>query len=247
MALQLNLEKSKATLKLSLQKAGVQSMPILDMGLVLDVSGSFEDEHTDGTTNDLLTRLAPWGLTFDPDKKIDVFTFSDGPRSAHKVGSLHEGNYQGYVEENIIGAVPGWNGRTDYSFVIELVLKEFGWVGGEAKKAGVMGRLFGQKDVAAKEKKRSLILFITDGDNDDKERARDILRASEARKDEVYFVFLGVANGTTKFPFLDSIGKEFGNTGFKKISDVRNFVKKSDEEINAFLLDSELVAWLNKS
>ncbi|MFO1337901.1 MAG: hypothetical protein U1F53_06625 [Burkholderiaceae bacterium] len=60
MALQLNLEKSKATLQLCLQKAGIVQPPAMDMGVLLDVSGSFEDEHQDGTTNRLLTRLVPW-------------------------------------------------------------------------------------------------------------------------------------------------------------------------------------------
>jgi len=246
MALTLNLQKSQATLSLSLQKVGIRQMPVLDMGIVLDVSGSFDDEHRDGTTTDLLTRLAPWGLSFDPDKKIDVFTFSNGAASAHLVGSLTEANYQGYVRNNIIDKVPGWCGATDYSFVLERALKEFGWIGGEAKKAGMFGRMFGKKDEAPKSKKRSLIIFITDGDNNDKDRTRQVLRESEARKDEVYFLFLGVANGGSPFHFLDAIGDEFGNTGYRKIANVRKFIRMSDEEINAYLLDDELVTWLKE-
>ncbi|MEJ8856674.1 VWA domain-containing protein [Variovorax robiniae] len=244
MALTLNLQKSTTSLTLSLQKVGIHKMPVLDMGVVLDVSGSFSDEHADGTTTDLLTRLAPWGLSFDPDKKIDVFTFSNSAASAHLVGSLTEANYQGYVRNNIIEKVPGWCGATDYSYVLELALKEFGWVDGAAKKAGMFGRMFGKKDEPPKQKKRSLIIFITDGDNNDKDRTRKILRESEARKDEVYFLFLGVANGGGAFHFLNSIGDEFGNTGYREIADVRKFVRMSDEEINALLLDDELVGWL---
>ena len=246
MALTLNLQKSSSTLKLSLQKSGVHTMPVLDMAMVLDVSGSFEDEHLDGTTTDLLTRLAPWGLTFDPDKKIDILTFSHGAASAHLVGALNEGNYQGYVKNHIIDKVPGWNGATDYSYVLERTLKEFGWIKGEAKKAGFFGRMLGQKDeeAKAKAKKRSLVIFITDGDNNDKERTRQVLRESEARRDEVYFLFLGVANGGGRFSFLESIGDEFGNTGFREIANVRQFITQSDEEINAFLLDDELIGWL---
>lgn len=244
MALTLNLQKSKASLTLSLQKAGILTMPVVDMGVIMDVSGSFQDEHEDGTTNDLLTRLAPWGLSFDPDKKIDVFTFSNGEASAHLVGSLNENNYQGYVQKNIIDKVPGYNGATDYSFVLERALKEFGWIPTEAKKAGFFGRMIGKKDEEAKTKKRSLVTMITDGDNNDKDRTRKILRESQARKDEVYFLFLGVANGGGRFSFLEEIGDEFGNTGFKEIKNVRDFITKSDEEINSFLLDDELVNWL---
>lgn len=244
MALTLNLQKSKAALTLSLEKSGIYKMPVVDMGVIMDVSGSFHDEHNDGITTDLLTRLAPWGLSFDPDKKIDVFTFSNGAASAHLVGSLNESNYQGYVKKNIIDKVPGYKGATDYSYVLERALKEFGWIPSEVKKAGFFGRMLGVKDEGPKTKKRSLITFVTDGDNNDKERTRKVLRESQSRKDEVYFLFLGVANGGGEFEFLNVIGDEFGNTGFKKIKDVRNFVNKSDEEINSFLLDDELVNWL---
>lgn len=244
MALTLNLQKSSAALRLSLEKKGVLQMPRLDMGCALDVSGSFQDEHADGTTTALLGRLAPWGLTFDPDRKIDVLTFSNGPRSAHRVGALDENNYQDYVRRHVYEKVPGWNGGTDYSYVLEAALKEFGWLDNQPRKAGFLGRLLGQADAPARARKRSLILFITDGDNSDKERTREVLRASEARKDEVYFLFLGVANGGGRFSFLESIGDEFGNTGFREISDIRGFVGKSDDEVNELLLDDELIGWL---
>ena len=110
MALQLNLEKSKAALQLCLHKAGVTQPPVMDMGVLLDVSGSFEDEHQDGTTNRLLTRLIPWGLTFDPDGKLDVTTFSHGERHVHRVGSVTAANYADFVQRQVIGRVPGWNG-----------------------------------------------------------------------------------------------------------------------------------------
>ena len=244
MALTLNLQKSSNALRLSLEKKGIVKMPTLDMACALDVSGSFEDEHEDGITNDLLTRIVPWGLTFDPDKKIDVLTFSNGSGSAHLVGGLNENNYRDYVKTNIIGKVPGWCGGTDYSHVLELALKEFGWLDNQGQKAGFFGRMFGQTDTPPKAARRSLIVFITDGDNQDEDRTRGVLRASEARKDQVYFLFLGVANGGGSFSFLKRIGDEFGNTGFREISDIRGFVAMSDDAMNEFLIDDELLGWL---
>lgn len=246
MPITLNLQKSQSSLKLSLEKKGILAMPVLDMAVVMDVSGSFADEHEDGVTTDLMTRLAPWGLTFDPDKKLDVLTFSNSAASAHKVGELTEANYEGYVRNHIIKKVPGWGGATDYSHVLELALKEFGWIATEVKKAGFFGKMMGKKDQDAKTKKRSLVLFVTDGDNNDKTRTMQILRESEARKDEIYFMFLGIANGGGRFEFLEKIGDAFGNTGFREIKNIRKFVQMSDEEINSFLLDDELVNWLKK-
>lgn len=245
MSLQLNLEKSTQALKLNLQKAGIITVPALEVGVAMDVSGSFDDEHREGVTDSLLTRLVPWGLTFDPDKKLDVFTFSDGAAGVAEVGSIDASNHYGFVQKRIIGKVPGYNGATDYSYVLEKMLKHFGWAADTVKKAGFLGGLLGKKDEVVKgAKKRSLVIVITDGDNADKSRTMDILKQSEARKDEVYFLFLGVSNQNASFPFLDRIGDAFGNTGFKSISNLRKFVELSDDEINAKLIDDELLAWL---
>lgn len=244
MSMKLNLEKASCALKLSLEKAGI-TVPALEVGVALDVSGSFDDEHRDGITDSLLTRLVPWGLTFDPDKKVDVFTFSDGARGVDNAGSVDAKNHFGFVQDRIINKVNGYNGGTDYSYVIEALLKHFGWAGDTVKKAGFFGGLMGKKDQVVKgAKKRSLVIVITDGDNVDKQRTMQVLKESEDRKDEVYFLFLGISNQGVQFPFLDRIGDAFGNTGFKKITNLRQFVELSDDELNQRLIDEELLAWL---
>jgi hypothetical protein len=243
MALTLNLEKSKASLQLCLQKAGVSQLPQLELAFILDVSGSFVDEHKEGITNDLLTRLVPWGLSFDPDKKLDVITFSNGPASVHSVGSVNESNYEGYVAREIIDKVPGWCGATDYSYALEEALRAFGWMAG--KQPGLFGRLMGKK-AETKARKRSLVIFVTDGDNADHARTMEVLKASEERKDEIYFLFIGISNQGSKFPFLDKIGDAFHNTGYISIKNLRAFVKQTDDEINARLLTTELTQWLQR-
>lgn len=248
MALQLNLEKSKASLQLCLQKAGVTQPPVMDMGVLLDVSGSFEDEHKDGTTNQLLSRLVPWGLTFDPDAKLDLSTFSNGPQNVQRVGSVTADNYGDFVQRKVIGQVVGWRGGTDYSYGIEDFLRLFGWLATEERKPGFFGRLFGDKPAAAAPaaRKRSLVVVITDGENSDAERTRQVLRQSQQRQDEVYFLFLGVSNQGSRFPFLERIGDEFDNTGLVVIPDIRRFVALGDDELNGLLLLEELVTWLKR-
>jgi hypothetical protein len=245
MALELNLEKASQALVLSLEKAGIK-VPTLDVGFAMDVSQSFEDEHNDGTTENLLTRLVPWGLCFDPDRKLDVFTFSNGPASVQDVGPIDEKNYQGFVRRNIIG-VEGYNGGTAYSHVLERFLKHFGWAGDTVKKAGFWGGLMGKKDeIVHGEKKPSLVIIATDGDNNergDKERTLEVLRESEARKDQVYFLFLGISNQGSTFPFLEKLGDKFSNTGFVAIPDLRKFNAMSNEDLNEFLIGDELLQW----
>jgi hypothetical protein len=244
MVLELNLEKEAKALVLCLEKAGI-IVPNLDVGFAMDVSQSFEDEHDDGTTEVLLTRLVPWGLTFDPDKKLDVFTFSNGRASVQDVGPIDATNYKGFVRRNIIG-VTGYNGGTAYSHVLEGFLEHFGWKD-KVKKAGFLGSLFGKKDeVVHGEQKPSLVIIATDGDNNehgDKERTLQVLRDSEARGDKVYFLFLGISNQGSTFPFLEKLGDKFSNTGFVAIPDLRKFNAMSTEDLNELLIGEELLQW----
>ena len=256
MALQLDLNKSQQKLVLSLKKAGIVTPPTVDIAFVLDVSGSFEDEHVDGVTNALMTRLVPWGMIFDPDEKLDVFTFSNGPRHAHYVGEVTSANHDRYVERWIIGRVPGWKGGTDYSYVLEKVLEHFGWLVSSASGAipsaspGFFQRIFGGATPvaapAATAKRKSLVVVVTDGDNSDKDRTEEVLAKSEARGDLAYFLFLGVSNQGGTFPFLRKIGDRFDNTAVVIVSDIRGFVGLSDEELNERLLGAELVRWLSR-
>ena len=253
--IQLNLDKSTKALKLSLEKKGI-SAPALDVAIAMDVSGSFEDEHQDGVTNDLMARLAPWGLAFDPDHKLDVFTFSSGPRHAHHVGALTASNYQDYVRRQIIGQVPGWRQGTDYSYVLQLIFESFGWspAGGHAaqSKPGFLGRLFGAKapapaPVAAapvSARRRSVVFFITDGENSDKQETRKILARAQREGYEVYVMFLGVSNQPGEFAFIESLGEEFSNTGFLAIKNLKSFVAMDDDALNEALLVPELLQWL---
>jgi len=250
--LHLDLNKSTEKLRLSLVKMGVVTPPEMELAFDLDVSGSFDDEHRDGSTTALITRLIPWGMLFDPDKKLDVFTFSNGQEHAHYVGEVMADTHEDYVRNNIIGKVPGYNGGTDYSYVLEKNLGHFGWktTTVEApKKKGFFGGLLGKNEEAvpastASVQRRSLVIFVTDGANGDKERTERILAESEARKDGVYFLFLGVSNQGTKFPFIEHLGDRFNNVGFVAVNDVANWVKKPDEEINEILLGEELIEWL---
>jgi hypothetical protein len=249
MALTLNTQKAEAAstaLKLNLQKAGIPTPPALDMAFVLDVSGSFKDEHEDGTTTDLLTRLVPWGLTFDPDKKLDVVTFSNGPASVHAVGAVNVANYEDYVRRHIVGRVPGWCGGTDYSFAIEHVLQTFGWTAAPEAKRGFFARVFGGDAASAPKAvpRRSLVVFVTDGENSDKKRTIQTLDASEQRGDGVYFLFLGVSNQPGTFGFIEELGERFGNVGFVAVRDLARFVALDDDGLNRELIGDELLNWL---
>ncbi|MBI2750676.1 MAG: VWA domain-containing protein [Burkholderiales bacterium] len=255
--LTLNLEKSAGNLRLALDKAGVVATVKAETAAIIDVSGSFEHEHEEGTTSLLIERLVPYCVVLDPDRKMDVFTFSSGERSAHYVGSVTPEDAQGYVTRNIVERVPGWNGGTTYSFVIERALEHFGWKECEeahrpSQSKGFLWRIFGfpqheHGKPHLHEKKRSLVLFITDGENDkaDEIRTTQVLDESQRRGDQVYFLFIGACEDkNVKFEFVQRIANRFRNAGLVVIRDLEAFVAQSDEELNAALLGPELVEWL---
>jgi hypothetical protein len=92
MALQLDLNKSAETLRLSLDKAGVARGLKAELIFDMDVSGSFEHEHEEGTTSKLIERLVPYGMVLDPDGQMDVFSFSHGGENVHHVGTVAPNN-----------------------------------------------------------------------------------------------------------------------------------------------------------
>lgn len=247
MALQLDLNKSAQSLRLSLDKRGVPANIKAELIFDIDVSGSFEHEHEEGTTSVLLSRLVPYGMVLDPDGKVDLFTFSHGPENAHHVGTVTPDDCDNYIVRNVIDKVPGWNGGTSYSYVLERNLQHFGWLPMERSVPGFFSRFFGgSQSVAPVEKKRSIVIFITDGENDaaDEARTMRVLQASQERGDQVYFLFMGACDKTVDFKFLNMIGARFRNTGVVIVRDLDSFVSLSDDEMNAQLLVPELLDWL---
>jgi hypothetical protein len=249
MALTLDLNKSQQALVLNLTKAGISETPKVDVAFVIDVSGSFDDEHREGVTNDLLTRLIPWAALFDPDKKMETYTFSNGPNNVHHAGDVSATNYAGYVKREIIDC-PGYKGGTDYSYVLARVMEDFGWTS-QAKPQGFFAKLFGGAAATsyspAVKPRQTLVFFLTDGENSDTAQTERLLAASQARGDGIYFHFIGVSNQSASFPFIEKMGKQFSNVGFTAVNKVRQWVKQSDDAINQSLISTELITWLKSA
>lgn len=251
MSLQLDLTKAARSLRLSLDKAGVAQDVKAELIIDIDVSGSFEHEHEEGTTNSLVSRLVPYGMVLDPDGQVDVFTFSSGPDDAYYVGTVTPETSSSFVLDRVVGRVPGWKGGTAYSYVLERNLQHFGWLPFTAAPQGFLSRFFGIKPPEARApiaRKRSIVIFITDGENDasDMDRTSRILDASQQRGDEVYFLFMGACEHEVEFKFLRQIASNYSNTGVVIINDLDAFVELSDEELNKRLLVPELIEWLRQ-
>lgn len=257
----LDLKKSTSAFRLSLDKAGVPADIKAELVVIMDVSGSFEHEHEEGTTSILLERFVPLAKVLDPDGKMDLITFSNGEKSVQNLGTLDESNAHEFIVDHVVGKVKGWKGGTTYSFALEEALRTLGWMPCESghepvPKPRFWDRLFGTTPTPPPKahkhwhpKKRSIVLFVTDGENDpvdrfgDKKRTRMVLRESQARGDQVYFLFIGACEHE-EFEFVEAIAKEFRNTGIVMATDPEAFVNLPDEELIGKLLGEELVAWL---
>ncbi|MBI2766644.1 MAG: VWA domain-containing protein [Chloroflexi bacterium] len=245
--LSLDLNKSAQTLRLNLDKAGVKTDVKAELIFDIDVSGSFEHEHEEGTTSRLLERLVPYGMVLDPDGRIDVFTFSDGERHVHHVGVVTPDDAEGYLKRKVVGRVPGWAGGTTYSYVLERNLQHFGWIPAKEQQ-GFISRFFGRRPAAEApaEKKRSIVFFLTDGENNESDDplASRVLEDAQTRGDRVYFVFIGFCDTNPDFKFIREVAQRFENTSAVIVQDLKGFISLSDEELNARLLSPELLAWL---
>ncbi len=267
---QLDLTKSAAAFRLALNKANVHPDIKAEVVVVMDVSGSFEHEHEEGTTSILLKRFVPLANEIDPDGQIDLLTFSGGLNSVQYVGTYDIRTADTFMEDKVIDKVKGWNGGTTYSYPLAAALQRLGWLpcdddhghSHQPKPQGAFSRFLSRLAGNAPEptpaavpvaphmhqKKRSIILFVSDGENEssDMQRTIDLLQASQDRGDEVYFLMIGACEHA-KFEFVRKIAAKFKNVGVVMATDPEEFVELPDEDLVAELLGTELCDWLSKS
>lgn len=252
MALSVPLAKSAQTLTLNLQKKGLMTPPNVDLAFLLDVSYSFQHEHTSNVTTRIIERLIPWGMVFDPDKKLDVITFS---HKAEYIAPITEQNYSSFMRDHVIEKCNNWNGGTSYKPAIQEALKLFhqepNIVIDKTPREGFLGSLFGltKKTVTIAPnttQQKGLVLILTDGENDDKKETWELLKKSQERHDDVYFIFFGfVQQGRrSDFDFIRQLGDEFDNTAFVMIDQADRFISMSDDELNQEIIGDELIQWL---
>jgi len=254
MALQLNLEKlneTKKSLTLCLAKAGITTPPVMELCFILDVSGSFVDAHQShrsepAITELLLERLTPWGMLFDPDKKLDTIAFAN---SSEHVGSVTEKNYTNFIAKNVVGCGP-WDGGTQYAPALRQALQLFGYLPEDDAPAteskGFFSRLLGRKPAEAfkANKRKSLVLFVTDGENSDRSETSRLLAESEARGDQMYIIFLGVNKNVSQFNYIQSLADKYSNVYFDHVGDYKEFVNLPDDQLNERLISQELLDWM---
>lgn len=221
-----NLEKhvvslSKCVVSLSKESGVNLGSASAKVVVVLDYSGSMSRLYTNGTVQHTIDRLVPLGLTFDDNGSIDVYLFQNDYR---KMADLSLSNYEDYVR-NVI-AVSGYSmGGTNYAPVLSAIIE-----GGVRYQGGFwrIGRMPQRTAAIVDDAEPTFILFITDGENADRnETDRIILKSSDMN---VFIQFIGIGN--YRFKYLQQLddmpGRKRDNTGFSRMKDLE---KADDNEL----------------
>lgn len=214
----LNLSKS---LGLENQKAQVI--------LCMDRSGSMDDMYRDGTVQSVLERIVPVAMQFDDDQSFELLLFDNHCRS-HGT-NVTVANCADFVKRELGNYDFG---GTEYAPPIKAIVEKYC----TKKSGGFLG--FGSKQEAVKLSVPVYVIFITDGDNSDKDAARAAIKMAASHG--IFFQFVGI--GRTNFKFLEELdtmpGRFIDNANFFKLNNVN---KTSDDELYKLLL-AEFPSWI---
>lgn len=215
-----SLEKSsqeldKVLVNLSKSSKVNLSKHVAKVALAMDYSGSMDWLYQNGSVQNTITRLFVIAKKFDDDGELESWLFSNGKK---KLKPVNDGNYEDYVSKVMLKS--GMNmGGTNYAPVLEDIVKHY-------KNSG---------NVPA------FIMFITDGENFDKNETDKIVK--ELSEYNMFVQFVGIGN--EKFSYLRSLddmeGRKCDNTGFISVKDMN---KMNDDELYTELL-RQYKDWLN--
>lgn len=183
----------------------------------LDHSLSLSWAYDDGTIQNITERLFPIAMQMDDNEEMDFKLFDDGYVGLEKVTMQNLDNYV----DNIVKKRGGYYGGTSYAPIINAITDEYGTKN--------------QSNVP------TFVIFITDGDNGDREKAeKAIIKASYHN---IFWKFIGI--GDSNFSFLknldDMSGRMIDNADFIRIE---NLNKTKDRELYRKLFN-EYDVWLS--
>jgi len=211
--------------------------------LCIDRSGSMQSLYNNGTVQKIIDRVVPIAMQFDDNQAFEMYVFDDNVIKHPNEVTLS--NYSNVVNKEM--SHYRWGG-TNYAPPIKQILKDY--VGVEVKQqtqdVGFFKKLFGtpkQESVLNTTKTLQTpvyVIFITDGENFDKEEARQAI--IESSKYGIFYQFVGIGN--EQFRFLNELdtlsGRFIDNANFFKVSNPNTI---TDEELYSLLL-AEFPSWI---
>ncbi len=236
-----DLQKRQEAVKFVLEKRAVKNAPVMRVGAALDVSGSAQHLYKRGVMQATVDRLVPVALRFDDNGEMDVWTFDTGH---DQLATVTKQDYEGYIQREVMsnGRISKWGG-THYGGVMNDMTEFYFGAPKPAKTGGFLSGLLGRKpapvQAAAGSKVPAMALFITDGSNQDRAHAAQVLRG--AQNQPIYWQLIGVGD-PKEFGFLREMADELPNVGFVHLTSL----ELSDEQLYDALLSEELCTFIKR-
>lgn len=233
---------------INLKKESGIGMAKAQVVLVLDRSGSMDHLYRNGTVQDVVERILPFGLAFDDDRSVDTYIFDSHYKKINPPVTLQ--NLNGYVDNQINSKYPF--GGTVYSPVLTAIKEAYqttpiGTVT-EEKKGGIFGGLFGKKTTKVTSTTYTpmdlpvYVIYITDGENSNHDNQRTEEVITEMAEQGFFIQFIGIGN--SRFDFLEKLddltGRRVDNANFFKVNDIKGM---SDDALYKGLM-KEFPEWL---
>lgn len=186
--------------------------------VVIAASGSTSNLYINGTIQNVINRLLPMALKFD-DKELKLYLFN---HKFFKEKNVTMDNFFNYVKENDLYNKYVYGG-TNYSSIMKAIINLTMNI--------------------EKNNNPTYVIFITDGDNSDKEEAKKVI--IEASDKPIFWQFVGVGNERFKFlELLDNIpGRVIDNANFFSLKDINEI---SDTELYEKIM-KELPTWFKEA
>ena len=160
------------------------------VAIVLDYSGSMRSMYNNGVVQRTLENIFPIAATFDDDGSMECWIFENG---YHRLPDITINNLEGYIKRETQYYSMG---GTCYAPVMEDILDTY------------------RNDTVP-----AYVVFITDGDNQDKSKTTKII--TEASKYPIFWRFVGLGNDS--FDYLQKLddmeGRYVDNADFFKVSE----------------------------
>lgn len=185
--------------------------------LALDFSGSMSRLYKDGTVQETVERILPLGLAFDDNKEVDFYLFHNSFIKMPKNITLS--NVDGYINKRVLGQYS--MGATSYAPVLKEILEEF-------------------SNGSSKMTYPTYIIFITDGENDDKSETEKVIKEMSTKG--FFIQFVGIGNESFSFlKKLDDLkGRKIDNANFFQIKTLQAI---PDDQLYADLMN-EFPGWV---
>ncbi len=236
----LQLKKEAETVGLLLTKKGIKPSIQIDVQMLVDVSGSTQDEFDRGLMDEVFQRTLAFANKVDPNGQIEVTAFAS---RAHDCGQFDPSDFDKFPKEFLRRAKPVLWGGTEYAEGFKSMQTKFEEKAkgvGAAVMSGLKSLFGGGTKTTAPAGAMRAIIFITDGEDFGSER--ELHSAINTLLDGNTFILaLGINSNPSNFRKLEELDKKFD--GFSYVH-VKKYADLSNDEFYDKLLSDEFVTWL---